>query len=191
MDTGTLFIKNMVCHRCTIMLETIIDKLQLPSANISMGQVVFSRPLTSCQEMHLDEQLQAVGFEVITDKREQLVDAIKRAVMDYVNQGLIEQKLSEYLSLKLGYEYRYLGREFATCEGQGIERFVIAYKIERVKELMFVDKLSLTEIAYELNYSSLAHMSAQFKKSTGYSPGHYRQKKCIKSRIPHDQLKII
>lgn len=191
MNTDTLFIKNMVCHRCTIMLESIIDKLHLPSANISMGQVMFCEPLTSCQEIHLDEQLQAVGFEVILDKREQLVDAIKRAVMEYVNQGLIEQKLSEYLSLKLGYEYRYLGREFAACESQGIERFLIAYKIERVKELMFVDQLSLTEIAYELNYSSLAHMSAQFKKSTGYSPGDYRRQQCIKSRIPHDQLIII
>jgi len=191
MNTETLYIKNMVCHRCTMMLESIIDRLQLPRANISMGQVMFAQPLSACQESKFDEQLQAVGFEMLTNKREQLVDAIKRGVIDYVNQGLTEHNLSEYLSENLSYEYSYLSRVFSASEGHGIERLLIAYKVERVKELMFVDQLNLTEIAYELGYSSLSHMSTQFKKFTGCSPSQFRRQKCVKSRIPLDQLKII
>ncbi len=193
MDTQNIFIKNMVCHRCEIVVQSIVDDLGLPVSWVQMGEVLFAQALDDAQFSAFESQLKQVGFEVVQSRREQLVEQITVEILHYMNNGLALENLrmSEYLSARLGYEYRYLSSLFSSAKEMSIERFAIVKRVEMIKELMFVDNLSLSQIASQLGYSSPAHMSNQFKKETGYSPGAYRRQYSNSSRVSIDHLNIV
>jgi len=185
----SIFIKNMVCNRCIMVVENELDKLNLDVNSVSLGKVDLNRPLTQEDKVKLKEVLLPLGFEVIDDKRSRIIESIKNIIIDVVHHQNAEVKisLSELLSSKLHLDYGYLSTLFSEVEGTTIEKYVIAQKIERVKELLVYDELSLSEIAFQLNYSSVAYLSNQFKKVTGLTPSHFKQIKEQK-RKPLDEI---
>lgn len=191
MKTEWIHIKNMVCDRCIMVVSSIVTELELPVISVGMGQVAFSCPLTKEQMSLLNEKLALVGFEQMMDKREQLLESIKDKIISYVNCKKDNQPLSEYLSSSLGYDYNYISAVFSSAENMSIERYLITHKVEKIKELMFVGHMSLTEIAYQLGYSSLPHMSTQFKKVTSCTPSLYRKRNDINSRKSLDNLNVM
>jgi AraC-like DNA-binding protein len=193
MSVKMLYIKNMVCNRCVLVVNNIIDDLRLSVESIEMGRIKFLDKITHEQMQHLKIILESFGFELVEDKRAKLVEAIKIHVIKFINEESINShiNLSEYLGSSLHYDYNYLSSTFAAVENISIERFLISHKIEKIKELMFVDDLSLTEISYQLGYSSLSHLSAQFKKVTGFTPSQYRKQNDIACRNSLDHLKIM
>lgn len=187
-----IYVKNMVCERCKTAVAGVLKKLQLPAAAIELGEIDFGEfELEDSRRLELQTELESLGFEIIDDKRSRLIEKMKRAVIELVRKSGDEfqrAKLSDYLKQNLHYDYSYLSGLFSSVEGVTLEQYLIQQKIERVKELLVYDELNLTEIAHELGYSSLAHMSAQFKKVTGLSPSHFRGLKDAKRRRPLDQV---
>ena len=133
--------------------------------------------LTNEKKMQLNIVLKSFGFDLIDDRKSRLIEKIKNIIVELVHysEELLQTNFSDYLSAKLHQDYSYLSNLFSEVEGITIERFLIAQKIERVKELLKYDELSLTEISYKLGYSSVAHLSSQFKKITGLTPSHFKQ----------------
>ncbi|AOZ98299.1 helix-turn-helix domain-containing protein [Flavobacterium commune] len=186
---NTLFIKNMVCNRCILVVQNEMDKLNLAVKHIKLGEVVFENELSEAQKTTIDKILSPLGFELIDDKKSRIIEKIKNTIIQLVhhqNSGL-KNNLSEVLGDELQHDYNYLSNLFSEIEGTTIEKYFIAQKIERVKELLVYDQLSLSEIAYQLNYSSVAYLSNQFKKVTGLTPSYFKQIKENK-RKPLDQL---
>lgn len=184
-----LYIKNMVCHRCVLAVETILNTLNLSYKTITLGEIEFQNPLQEAEREQLSEQLQLIGFELIDDKKYQLIERIKNHIVQFIHHDkeLLKTNFSDFLASELGYEYNYLSNLFSEVEGTTIEKYVILQKIEKVKELIVYDELSLKEIANQLGYSSVAYLSNQFKKITGLTPSHFKsigQKK----RVPLDYL---
>ncbi len=173
----TLFIKNMVCNRCILVVQNELDKLNLSTKSIKLGEVVLEKPITSEQKNEVENVLIPLGFELIDDKKSRIIEQIKNIIIDIVHHQNNEQKnnLSETLSSGLQLDYNYLSNLFSEIEGTTIEKYFIAQKIEKVKELLVYDELSLSEIAFQLNYSSVAYLSNQFKKVTGLTPSHFKQ----------------
>ena len=188
----SIFIKNMVCDRCVLVVREVVSDLGLVAENVNMGSIKLEKALAYESACELEIKLSALGFELIKDKRSLLVEEIKILIIEYVNRSMSYEniKLSEYISENLHYDYNYLTGVFSMVEKISIEKYLICHKVEKIKELMFVENLSLTEIAYDLGYSSLAHMSAQFKKVTGCSPSYYRKIYDINSRQTLDKMKI-
>lgn len=186
---STLHIKNMVCGRCKMVVEQLFERLGLPVRSIELGEVVFAEDLTPEQLTLLEDELVALGFELISDRRARLVDRIRNAVIAYISdpQIMARQKLSDYLADQLHINYATLSNTFSTDRGITLERYAILQKIERVKELLIYDELTIAEIAFRLHYSSAAHLSAQFKSVTGMSPRDFRQMRPGR-RIPLDQV---
>lgn len=186
---SVLFIKNMVCNRCTLMVQKEIEKLGLTIVSIKLGEVELERELTPAEQETLDQALVALGFERIDDKKSQLIARIKTSIVALVHYQDNELKvnLSDFLSQELGHEYNYLSNLFSEIEGKTIEKYFIAQKVERIKELLVYDELSLSEIAHRLNYSSVAYLSNQFKKVTGLTPSHFKKIRENK-RKPLDQV---
>ncbi|MCU4157021.1 AraC family transcriptional regulator [Carboxylicivirga sp. A043] len=190
MSTTTLHIKNMVCNRCIKVVNDEFEKLNLPIISIELGVVEVDDELSGIQLLEVKEVLQDNGFELIDDKKGQLVDSIKTLIIERIhhNENVGETvNSSSYLSSTLGYDYSYLSKLFSSVEGQTIEQYIIRQKIERAKELMVYNELSLKEIAWQLGYSSVQHLSNQFKKITGLTPSHFRQLKDNK-RKPLDKV---
>gem|GEM_PF-17367 len=185
----TLFIKNMVCNRCIMVVQNELDKLDLSAISIKLGEIVFGKELTPEQKKKLGEALSALGFQVIDDKKSRIIEKIKNTIIELVHHQDNEAKtnLSDILSATLHHDYNYLSNLFSEVEGTTIEKYFIAQKIERVKELLVYDELSLSEIAFQLNYSSVAYLSNQFKKTTGLTPRHFKQIKEEK-RKPLDKV---
>lgn len=188
-SSNTLHIKNMVCNRCKMVVEQIFDRLGLPTQQIELGEVIFSAPLSAEQVAQVSQELTALGFELINDKRARTVDQIRTAVITYISDPatMAKQKLSDYLADHLHTNYASLSNIFSTDRGITIERYYILQKIERVKELLIYDELTIAEIAYRLNYSSAAHLSAQFKSVTGMSPREFKQRGNVR-RLSLDQV---
>lgn len=186
---STLFIKNMVCNRCIMMVQNELDKLDLNVKNIRLGEVTFDKELIVEEKRKLDEALTLLGFQVIDDKRSLIIEKIKNIIIDLVHHQNNDAKtnLSDVLSSQLHHDYNYLSNLFSDIEGTTIEKYFIAQKIEKVKELLVYDELSLSEIAFRLNYSSVAYLSNQFKKVTGLTPSHFKQIKEDK-RKPLDEV---
>jgi len=186
---NTLFIKNMVCNRCIMVVQNEMDKLNLAVKNIKLGEVVFENELSEEQKTTIDKALNPLGFELIDDKKSRIIEKIKNTIIQLVHHqdSGLKNNLSEILSQELHQDYNYLSNLFSEIEGTTIEKYFIAQKIERVKELLVYDQLSLSEIAFQLNYSSVAYLSNQFKKVTGLTPSHFKQIKENK-RKPLDQL---
>lgn len=185
----TLYIKNMVCNRCILVVQNEMDKLNLAIKHIKLGEVLFENELSEEQKIAVDKALFPLGFELIDDKKSRIIEKIKNTIISLVHHQNNELKnnLSDVLSNELHQDYNYLSNLFSEVEGTTIEKYFISQKIERVKELLVYDQLSLSEIAFQLNYSSVAYLSNQFKKVTGLTPSHFKQIKEDK-RKPLDQL---
>ncbi|ATN07274.1 AraC family transcriptional regulator [Chryseobacterium indologenes] len=186
---NTLFIKNMVCDRCIMVVQNELEKLGLDAKNIKLGEVILSKEITSLEKENLSKTLEPLGFEVIDDKKGRIIEKIKNIIIDLVHHqdSDVKTNLSDVLSDKLHHDYNYLSNLFSEVEGTTIEKYFIAQKVEKVKELLVYDELSLSEIANRLNYSSVAYLSNQFKKVTGLTPSHFKQIKEDK-RKPLDKV---
>lgn len=173
----TLFIKNMVCNRCIMVVHNELEKLGLTVKNIKLGEVTLDKELPGNVKTNLVKALTVLGFELIDDKKSRIIEKIKNIIIDLVHHQDNDTKknLSDILSSKLHHDYNYLSNLFSEIEGTTIEKYFIAQKIEKVKELLVYDELSLSEIAFRLNYSSVAYLSNQFKKVTGLTPSHFKQ----------------
>ncbi|GFD81177.1 hypothetical protein KUL118_40390 [Tenacibaculum sp. KUL118] len=173
----TLTIKNMVCNRCILVIQNELDKLGVGVKSIKLGEVILEKELTSDEKEHLDKVLLDLGFEIIDDKKSRIIEKIKNLIINLVHHQDSETKinLSELLSNELHHDYNYLSNLFSEVEGTTIEKYFIAQKIEKVKELLVYDELSLSEIAFRLHYSSVAYLSNQFKKVTGLTPSHFKK----------------
>lgn len=173
----TLYIKNMVCDRCKMVVETELRQLQLHPLSVELGVIELEEErLTDAQTEKVKAQLQAIGFELLEDHKSQLVEAIKTTVIALIHRDKDENKLkhSEYLAQQLHFDYPYLSKLFSESEGTTIEQFIILQKIEKVKELLTYGELTLSEIAYQLGYSSVAALSGQFKKVMGFTPTSFK-----------------
>lgn len=173
----TLFIKNMVCNRCIMAVQNELDKLGLVVQKIKLGEVTLGEELPKQDKEYLDKSLTALGFELIDDRKSQTIEKIKTVIIDLVHHQNNDtpSRLSDILSSELQHDYNYLSSLFSEVEGTTIEKYFIAQKIEKVKELLVYDELSLSEIAFRLNYSSVAYLSNQFKKVTGLTPSHFKK----------------
>jgi AraC-like DNA-binding protein len=184
-----LFIKNMVCGRCITAVEHELNKLGIPASNILLGEVTLEAPIDEATRKQLAQNLEGLGFELIEDRNGRIIEKIKNTVIQLVHHQHDghQQNLSEILSSELHMDYSYLSKLFSEVEGTTIEKYYIAQKIEKVKELLVYDELSLSEIADRLNYSSVAYLSNQFKKITGLSPSHFK-KIGLSKRKPLDKV---
>jgi AraC family transcriptional regulator len=174
-----LNIKNMVCHRCVLAVEAILKEEHIPHQQVLFGEIHLQEELKPKQKERLSARLQGIGFELIDNHLSALIEKIKQLVIKKARNELAGKEkllnLSAYLSDKLHYEYTYLSGLFSSIESRTIENFLIEQRIEKAKELLIYGNKSLSEIAYELDYSSTAHLSAQFKKVAGLTPSHFKQ----------------
>ena len=172
-----LYIKNMVCIRCKMVVKAELEKLRLHYTTVELGEVDVMETITPQQHDQFRDALMNSGLELMDDKKSVLIQKIKTVIVELVHysEEPLTVKFSEYLSKKLNHDYTYLANLFSEVQGTTIEKFHIAHKIERVKELLVYNELSLTEIAFQMHYSSVAHLSNQFKKVTGLTPSHFKQ----------------
>lgn len=184
-----LFIKYMVSNRCKLAVKDELKKLGLHFIVVEMGEVEIMEELTEDQQRALQTGLRASGLELMDDKKSVLIEKIKNVITEMIHNSddLPKVNYSDFISAKLNYDYTYLSNLFSEVKGITIQQFIIVHKIERVKELLFYDEMNLTEISYKLHYSSVAHLSNQFKKVTGLSPSAYKQLK-HKQRIPIEEI---
>ncbi len=171
-----IYIKNMVCHRCELAVESILQKLGLHPTVVNLGEIQILEEDISSVKDALREELQAFGFEILDDRRNRTIEQIKNLITDLVHQknNQLEINLSEYLTRELHQDYSSLSHLFSEVEGTTIEKFYILQKTEKVKELLVYDEMSISEIADLLGYSSVAYLSNQFKKMTGLTPSHFK-----------------
>jgi len=190
-ELHTLHIKNMVCQRCIIIVQNILTSMQIETADVTLGRIILPQALDTNRQNQLTTHLRTIGLEIIESRINQLMEDVKQSVRDYLALGIDAQqyKLSGFISGKLSYEFGYLSDLFSKIEGVTIERYFILQRLEKVKELMAYDQLSLSEIAFETGFSTVHHLSAQFKKLTGLTPSQYRQL-AEKERKPLDLVAI-
>ena len=172
---NTYTIKNMVCRRCIAAVESIFNDTGVTPTLVRLGEVVTEKPLTDDQNTLLKEKLSEAGFELLDDIRKQQIEKMKALIIDHIHhkeEGKFN--FTDVLSRELNREYSSLSKLFSETEGITIEQFVILQKIEKVKELLVYDEYSLGEIADKLGYSSVAHLSGQFKKITGFTPTQFK-----------------
>lgn len=183
-----LYIKNMVCSRCKMVVKSELEKLGLSLFSVELGEVETIENITDTQKKEISEHLRLFGFELIDDKKSRTIDKIKTLIIDLVHNknNDINTNLSAYLVSHLHQDYNTLSNLFSEVESTTIEKFFINQKIERVKELLIYDEMNLSEIAFMLNYSTVAHLSNQFKKVTGFSPTYFKQLKDKKRKQIED-----
>lgn len=173
-----LHIKNMVCPRCIKVIKDEFEKLDISVNKVDLGIVETTMELDAHQIETVRIVLEENGFELIDDKKCQLIDNIKTLIIDKVHHSTESNNAinsSDYIAREIGYDYSYLSNLFSSVEGITIEKYIINQKIEKVKELLVYDELSLNEISYQLGYSSVQHLSNQFKKVTGLTPSHFKK----------------
>ncbi len=175
----------MVSNRCKMLVKDELAKLGLAFSTIDLGQVTLKNPLSISQRESLQLSLLQSGLELMEDKKAIIIEQIKNAIVSLVHYSddLPKMNLSDYLSKKLNYDYTYLSNLFSETEGTTIEHFLLIHKIERVKELIIYDELNLTQIAWKMHYSSIAHLSHQFKKITGLTPSFFKSLKEKKREV--------
>lgn len=175
MSLHKLTIKNMVCRRCILAVESIFNKMGVVPLLINLGEVVLENPLANEQKLELRERLESAGFELLDDQRKQQIERIKAIVIERIHHRVDDKfNFPEVLAAELNREYSTLSKLFSETEGITIEQFVILQKIEKVKELLVYNEMSLSEISDQLGYSSVAHLSSQFKKITGFTPSQFK-----------------
>jgi len=169
----------MVCIRCQMVVKAELEKAGLNYSRVKIGEVDLVGDVKPEQLEQLNGGLKNAGLGLMDDKKSILVEKIKAVIIELVHysEGQIKVKLSNFLSDNLNYNYTYLANLFSEVKGTTIEKFYLTHKIERVKELLVYDELNLSEIAFRLNYSSVAHLSNQFKKFTGLTPSHFKMLK--------------
>lgn len=169
----------MVCIRCKMIVKQELEKLGLHYTAVELGKAEVMEDISFLQKEEFEASLSRFGLELIDDRKSILIEKIKNVVIEYVHYAEDQLKInfSDYLSEKLNHDYTYMANLFSEVEGTTIEHFIIVHKIEKVKELLVYDEISLTEISYKLHYCSVAHLSNQFKKITGLSPSHFKKLK--------------
>lgn len=188
-ETTLLHIKSMVCPRCITTVEKLLEKNALKSISITLGTVLLIDEPDKATLDELDKSLQASGFKLIDDRKSRILEKIKTLIIQNIHhteQFDLSLNWSSYLSGELGYEYKYLTGLFSVTEGITIEQYIIRQKMEKVKELLIYDELSVKEIAFRLGYSSMAHLSSQFKKIIGLTPTAF--KKTVESYLSRKSL---
>lgn len=171
-----LYIKNMVCNRCVMVVKQELEKMKLRAANVNMGEVELAKPASAKQLSDFSMRLQELGFELLDDQKQKQIEKIKNLLINKVQSGEIGEhfSISGFLVKGLNKDYSSISRLFSEVEGVTIEQFFILQKVEKVKELLIYGEMNLNEISYQLGYSSAAHLSAQFKKVTGLSPREFK-----------------
>ena len=179
----------MVCNRCKTVVHDILENMGLSVRKIDLGEIEIAEQLSSDQMKGLNEKLKLSGFEIIDDQKSKSIENIRKLLLELSqpksNRG--NRKISVLLEEQVKRDYKYLSNLFSGVEGQTIEHYFINLKIEKVKELLTYDEMSLNDIADEMNYSSVAHLSKQFKVITGFTPSEFKKLK-TKSRVPLDEL---
>jgi YesN/AraC family two-component response regulator len=186
-----LFVKNMVCNRCILVVKQRLTALSLPFEKVELGEISLAALPTEDQFNQLKQDLHLIGFELLDDRKASIVSQVKSCIIKYIHSdddAVMNKKLSVLLSEKLQADYNYLSSLFSSIEGITIEKYVILQRIERAKELLAYNELSLNEIADQLCYSSVQHLSQQFKKITGLTPSQYKQSSKELGRQPLDQI---
>lgn len=179
----------MVSNRCKLAVKEELRKLNLHYIVVDLGEVEIMEELSTEQLNELNIGLLQSGLELMDDKKAILIEKVINVITDMIHHSneVIKVNYSDYISKQLNYDYTYLANIFSEVKGISIQQFIIFNKIEKIKELMLYDELSLTEISYRMNYSSVAHLSKQFKKVTGFSPSQYKLSKDRK-RIPIEEI---
>lgn len=181
-----LQVKNMVCPRCIMAVENVLGEMEISAIEVRLGEVLLNDSLDEVQHEEFKSKIEKLGFELLDDKNASLINKIKSIIITQVqNHDSQNLNLSDLISSELNKEYSQLSKLFSTTTGMTIEHFAILQKTEKVKELLVYDELSLKEIAYQLGYSSSAHLSAQFKKVTGLTPSGFKQ---LGKRISLDKI---
>ncbi len=179
MKQGIIPVKNMVCNRCIMALTTILTEANIPFEKVILGEIHLDRALNDKELTLLKTKVQAIGFELIDTKNSSIIEKIKSLVIQKArnepDENISRLKLSTFITDNLHHEYTYLSNLFSSVESRTIENYFIEQRIEYVKELLVYGELTLSEIAYKLEYSSTAHISAQFKKVTGLTPSYYKK----------------
>lgn len=186
---ATLFVKNMVCNRCILVVENELQAMGIEDAMVSLGEINLDQELNSTQLSDFKTNLEALGFELIDNQKSRTIEQIKNLIIQQIHHQKepLQLNLSDWLSQELQQDYNSLSHLFSEIEGTTIEKYYIAQRIEKVKELLVYDELTLSEIADQLNYSSVSYLSNQFKKITGLTPSHFKQIGKNK-RTPLDQV---
>jgi AraC-like DNA-binding protein len=189
LDTLKLYIKYMVSIRCKMAVKDIFKNLGLHFIVVDLGEVEVMEELSAEQETGLKAALLEIGLELMEDNKSILIEKTKNLITEMIHHSTEVPKVnySDYISEKLNYDYTYLSNIFSEVKGITIQQFIINHKIERVKELIIYDELTISEIAWKMNYSSVAHLSNQFKKNTGLTPTHFKQLK-NKRRKPIEEI---
>ncbi|MCW3072450.1 MAG: AraC family transcriptional regulator [Bacteroidetes bacterium] len=179
----------MVSNRCKMAVKEDLKKLGLHFIVVDLGEVEIMENISIEQREALKASLLSSGLELMDDKRAMLIEKIKNVIIEMVHHTdeMIKMNFSDFLSEKLNHDYTYLANLFSEVQGTTIEQFIICHKIERIKELIIYDELNITEIAWKMNYSSVAHLSNQFKKVTGLSPSHFKKLK-DQRRVPLEEI---
>tara|TARA_R110002049_G_scaffold56871_1_gene156488 strand:- start:553 stop:1119 length:567 start_codon:yes stop_codon:yes gene_type:complete len=173
----TIHIKNMVCPRCISAVSNILQELEILYSSIKLGEVELTSSLSMETKNTFSKALQDSGFNLINDRRSQLIEQMKTLVVDKIHHSSeeLDIKWADYISKNLHLDYKYLSSLFSSVESITFEQYIINQKTERVKELIVYDELNLSEIAFKLNYSSVAYLSNQFKKVTGMTPSKFKK----------------
>lgn len=184
-----MYIKYMVSERCKMAVKEELRKLHLHFIVVDLGEVEIMETISSAEIEQLKLGLHSSGLELMDNKRAVLIEKIKNVIIEMVHHSdeLIKTNFSNFISEKLNHDYTYLSNLFSEVQGTTIEQFIISHKVERIKELIIYGELNITEIAWKMNYSSVAHLSNQFKKVTGLSPSHFKQLK-DKRRTPIEDV---
>lgn len=172
----TIHIKNMVCPRCISAVSNILEQLEIPYVSVKLGEVRLFSSLNAQTKNGLSNALQKSGFSLIDDRKSQLIEQMKTLVVDKIHHSSeeLDFKWADYISENIHLDYKYLSSLFSSVESITFEQYIINQKIERVKELIVYDELTLSEIAFQLHYSSVGYLSNQFKKVTGMTPTQFK-----------------
>ena len=172
----TLFIKNMVCRRCILSVAQVLEKNGITPVSVALGEVTLADELTTQQAQHLRTDLEAIGFEMLDDQRSQLIEKVKTLLLERVQSGELPEDFSlvRFVGTAFHRDYSAISKLFTEVEGITLEQFFILQKIEKVKEWLVYNELTLSEIAFRLGYSSVAYLSNQFKKVTGLTPSAFK-----------------
>ena len=184
-----LYIKNMVCNRCIMVVKSELEKFGLHPISVKLGDIEIAEDLSKEKIVDLNKILLNLGFVIIDDKKSQVVEKVKNLIVELVHfkDNRFKTNLSDYIVAAIGHDYSYISNLFSQQERNTIEHYYILQKIERVKELLVYNELSLNEIAFQLQYSSASHLSKQFKKVTGVTPSFFKNGK-EKNRLSLENL---
>lgn len=182
-----LYIRNMACESCKVLVKEELEKIGAHPLKVELGEVDVKEKLSEKKQEQFAIAIKKAGLELVKSKEGVLADQIKALIAEYIdNNSRIKINLSDYLSKKLNYDYAYLSSYFSTMQANTIEQYTIALKIEKIKEMLVLEDLTLTQIADRLNYSSVSHISTQFKKVTGLPASHFKKLRSIRRKTIQD-----